>query len=267
MSPAPAPLAELPCDEPKEHHPQLGRRVHAFTGRPPVRKASRSLLLLGVISVLMVPIGLKFVDGVTGTVIAVAGSVVAVLCYLLSGSRAQAPGIQIELFERGLACTQGKASRALMWNEITDVRTRTIPLAKGRQSKAIIFEVVAEEPLLIVVGAPFSDEVRTRELVEHLQHAWLAVWTRRARTLLQAEQNLLVGLANVSADGAELAGRTLAWEDIRGVTEQSGSPELETKEGPVPVEAPGQNVPFPSTAHRLAAIAQAGPVRRFLPLG
>ena len=223
------------------------------------------MVLLGVASVLVVPIALKFVPGAFGTVLAVLGALVAVACYLLSGSRAQAHGIDIGIFERGIACTQGRASRELLWNEIVEVMARPISSPQGRQSTAIIFEVVGEEPLLIVVGAPFSDAEHTRQLVDHLESAWLRVWARRARALLEADQTVALGIARLSPDGALVGETLLPWQEIRGTSESDGSPRLDTSQGSLAIEPPGGNVPFPSAARRLAALAHDGPPRKFLP--
>lgn len=254
-------------DDKQVEHATLGRTLHTFIGRPPITRSPRSLLVLGVVSAVMVPIGMRYVPGTLGTVVAVVAALVAIGCYFMSGARARAPGIDIRVFERGISCSQGSASRELMWNEIVEVTARRIRLPQGKSSMAIAFEVVAEKPLLIIVGAPFTDEEHTRQLVDSLSNAWLGVWCRRARAMLQADRDLRVGQAELTSQGAKVGDRLLDWSGIRGVVASDATVRLDTVEGPVDVEPLTGNLPFPTAAARLSALARTGPIRGILPPG
>jgi hypothetical protein len=256
-----------PSEDQETEHATLGRTVHTFLGRPPIARSPRSLLMLGVVSAVMVPIGIRYVTGTMGTVIAVLGALIAIGCYFTSGARAHAPGIDIRIFDRGISCSQGSAARELMWNEIVEVTARRIKLPSGKSSLALAFEVVGEKPLLIIVGAPFSDAERTRQLVDSLSDAWLAVWCRRARVLLQAERDLNVGQASLTLDGAKIGSRHLDWSSILGVIDSEATVRLETDKGAIDVEPSTGNLPFPSAARRLSTLAQSGPIRPILPPG
>jgi hypothetical protein len=256
-----------PLEERSDEHERLGQKIHAFQGRPVLSRAPKSLLVLGVLSALMVPVGIKFVPGMAGTILAVLAGLVTLACYLLSGGRRRAPGIDIEIFEQGIVCCQGTARRELRWNEVVDISARKLTLPAGKCSTAIVLEVVCSEPLLIVVGAPFTDAERTRALVDALSGVWLEVWCRRARAVLQADRSMVVGQARVSPEGAEVGALQLTWDSIVGV-ESSGDPDrLATAQGAVDVEVLAGNTAFPSAARRLSALAKEPPIALALPLG
>jgi len=246
-------------------HATLGREVHTFVGRPPVTRSPPSLLVLGVVSAVMVPIGIKYVPGTLGSVVAVIGALVAIVCYWLSGARRRGSGIDIRIFERGISCAQGKATRELFWNEIVEVTGRRINLPGGKVSMAIAFEVVGAPPLLIVVGAPFSDAQHTRQLVDALSEVWLHIWCRRARAVLQAKRGLQIGRASLTFEGATFGSLRIAWEDILGVEGDEPAERLSTSQGVLEADPAGGNVPFPSAAQRICALAKAGPLPPVLP--
>jgi hypothetical protein len=234
----------------------LGPCVHTFLATPPVRRASRAVVLLGVLSVVAVPLSLNYVTGAWGTVVAILAALVTVACYLLSGFRHAPAGVEIKLFERGIKVTQGSALRQLMWNEVVEVSARRMPLPGGRESLAIVFEVVGGQPLLIMVGTPFSDAKSTLALVDTLSGAWLSVWCRRATVMLASGRALRLGRATLSADGVTIGDREIGWADIQGTDGQSGVERLRTHAGVIDTEEQaGSGVPFPSSARRLAELA------------
>lgn len=245
---------------------RLGRCVHTFAASPPLRRTPRSIVVLGILSVIVVPISLQYVRGTVGTFIAVLGALVALACYLLSGPRRRGPGIDIKILERGIRVTQGSAMRELLWNEIVEVSARTLALPGGRQSVAIVFEVVGEQPLLIMVGAPFSDAECTRALVEALSGVWLSVWRRRASAMLQSGMTLRVGSATLSAGGVAIGDGQFGWHDIQAVEGSPGPLRLRTSSGLVDPDDGARTVPFPSSAQRLCAVAPSASAIPALPL-
>ncbi len=249
-----------------QEHPLLGRSEFVFETAPRKKKAPRSIVFLGLISVLMVPVGLSWVKDRLGLIVAVLGGLVALVCYLLSGSKKRGPSLRIEVFEKGIAATQSDASRALLWNQIVDATCYTIPLPNGRTTTAIVFEVVGEPPLLVMVGTPLSDKDRSLGLIDALSCAWLKVWSRRARVLLETDHALTVGRARLTRGGVQIADRNLGWADIRGVDRAGAEEKLLAESGDgLEVEDPGSNVQFPSAARRLLALAQNAPAPPLLP--
>ncbi len=251
-----------------DQHPTLGKRVHEFVtrrGQRAERRRKRMLEAMGFLALCMVPLGLGTVKGAIGTIVAVLGGVVGLMAYLLSSKRKSPIGLTITICEKGLVCSQGTASRQLLWNEIVDISSRNMPMPKGPAARALVLDVVAEPPLLIVVGGAFSNDTETKGLLDALAATWLPVWCNRARVLVETERPLHVGLANVACDSMLIDGGTVSWTDIQGVDRSSGVPALLTKDGPVQVEEPSASQPFPSAAERLAAIAQAPPSPPLLP--
>lgn len=248
-----------------QEHPLLGKSEFVFEVAPRKQRAPRSIVLLGMVSVIMVPVGLTWVKGGLGTTVAVLGGLVALFCYLLSGSKTRGSLLRIEVFERGIAATQADASRAILWNQIVDATCHTIPMPNGRFSTAIVFEVVGEPPLLVMVGTPVGDKDRSLGLIKALSSAWLAVWSRRACVLLETDHELKVGQAHLTRRGLQLGERKLAWSEIEGVDRAESRERLLIEGAALEVEDPSSNVQFPSAAQRLLAVARSAPSLPLLP--
>lgn len=248
-----------------EEHPLLGKSEFVFETAPRKKKAPRSIVMLGLVSVLMVPVGLTWVKGGLGTTVAILGGLVAFVCYLLSGSRTLGPSLRIELFEKGIAASQPDASRAILWNQIVDATCHTIAMPNGRTSTVIAFEVVGEPPLLVMVGTPVGDKDRSLGLISALSTAWLSVWSRRARVLLETGRDLQVGQASLTRSGLLLGDRKLDWSEVEGIDRAEPRERLLVAGSPLEVESPSDNVQFPSAAQRLLALAQSAPSLPLLP--
>lgn len=246
----------------------LGPCLHTFETPVRVKHAPRRLMeLVGVTSAVMVPVGLLLVEGTIGTVMSVVGGLLTVGAYLLSGRKPAPQRIAIRVFERGVEASQGSASRTVHWNEVLDVQARKLTSPDGRQSLALVLEVVGAAPLLIVVGGTFTDVDNAGKLVEALERSWLPVWCRRTRVQLENDRTVRVGQARLSVESLQLGEQTLRWQDVSGIETDQGTDWLRTREGVLEVEqdASGGLVPFPSTAKRLAALAAEPPSRPLLP--
>ncbi len=246
-------------------HPLLGRSLFAFETTPRRKRRPRSIILLGLMSVVVVPVSLTWVPGTVGTVIAVLAGLVALTCYLLSGSGKRPPSLRIEVFERGVAASQADASRALLWNQIVDVSCHRIVLPNGRTNTAIVFEVVGEPPLLVMVGPPSGPSDRCLGLIEALSTAWLEVWARRARVLLDIGREVTVGNVCLSRTGVRLGDRLLEWGDLHDIDHGDAQDRLVVGSTPVAVECSESSAEFPSAARRVLAIAKSPPTPPLLP--
>lgn len=252
----------------EETDPTLGRQIHVYEAHAKTKAKDttrRQLEIVGVLAVLMVPVSLMFVKGTTGTVLAVLGAIVAVFSYYLSGRKPALRTTTIKVHERGVVCAEGDAARQVLWNEVVEVKTKRFPLPDGRASVAIALEVVGAPPLLFVVSGTFTDQDRAGKLMEALSSVWLPVWCRRARFMLEAGLDVEIGRAKMSGDCLSVGDNPLAWADIQGVDGANKPEELSTGTGFIPVEADGLVIPFPSTARRLAALAELPPARPLLP--
>jgi hypothetical protein len=245
--PEPSPPERNDQAPPDSADERLGRLVHRFEAkvrRPAARR--RALEVTGVLAIALVPVGLAWVKGTLGTAVAVLGALVALAAYVLSGRAAARPRVRIELFEGGIACAQGKQRRALAWNEIVEVTCRPV----GETGRAIAFEVVGEPPLVIVVGGAMSDVGDPAAMLAALEKVWVPLWCRRARALMEHDRRVRIGPVEACCDGVEVAGRRVPWHEVRLARRD---PESE------PLDDRATALPFPSTARRLAALAEAPP--------
>lgn len=250
-----------------EAHP-LGANLHTFVTKQRRKKGSkRAYEFSGAGGAVLVPVGLTLVEGTLGIIVAVVGGLVALSAYWLAtrGVKRPAP-LTIEVFEKGIVCSQGQASREILWNEVIEITNKAIETPDGTPSLALVFETVGAPPLIIMVGGKFSDESETSKLLSSLQKAWIPIWCRRARVLAQHEP-VRVGRASIGCDCVTVDGRKLAWSAITGVHEQAGRESLETLAGVEKVEESGKIQPFPSAARRIASLAQSPPEPLFLPSG
>jgi hypothetical protein len=253
-------------DNTGEEQQRLGTSLHTFvTKQRSVKASKRAYEISGAGGAVLVPVGIAAVEGVLGTILAVFGGLVVLAAYLLSTRQAKRPPpTKIEVFERGLVCSQGPASREILWNEVVDIGCKKIETPDGTPSVALVFETVGAPPLLIMVGGAFSDESETAKLLSSLRDAWMPVWCRRACVLAQHD-GVQVGLAMIRCDCVKLGDRELAWSAITGVSVDSGVDCLETTDGIEGVEGSGVTSPFPSAARRIAALAASPPKPLLLP--
>ena len=250
------------------NHPghRFGAVVHTFSTEKKGSKAPRRALeASGVGGAVLVPVGLAAIEGTLGIVVAVVGGLIALAAYLVSArKRDRGLSTTIDVHERGIVCTQGKAARELWWNEVVDISSKTVQSPDGTPSLALVFETVNPPPLLIMVGGVYGDESATAMLLDSLRDVWMAVWCRRARVLAQHE-GIRVGKALVRCECVKLGKHELAWSTITGVTRVNGVDCLQTVEGHEVVEGRGATSPFPSAARRIATLAAAPPERPLLP--
>lgn len=249
-----------------EQDDRLGASLHTFTTKVRASKApKRAIEATGVVGAVLVPVGLAVVEGVVGIVVAVFGGLVALTAYLLSSrQRKKPPGTRIEVFEKGIVCSQADASRTLLWNEIIDITNKRIQMPDGTPVIALVFEAVADPPLLIMVGGSFSDESETAKLLDCLRDVWIPVWCRRAKVLAQ-HGGVTVGAAIVRCDCLAIGKQKLTWESITGVVTTAGAEQLTTQAGDQDIEGKGASNPFPSAARRVAALAKDPPTPALLP--
>ncbi len=248
--------------------PVLGPCLHVYEAQAKTKskdKTRRQLEIIGVLAVLMVPISLMYVKGVTGTAMAALGGVVAVLAYYLSARKPAVRTTTIKVHERGVVCTENDASRQVLWNEVVEVKSKRFALPDGRTSMAIALEVVGAPPLLFVVSGTFTGKDRASKLFEALSDVWLPVWCRRARAMLETGREVEIGQARMSGESLSIGDKPVEWAAIQGVEGAQGQDELRTSGGLTAVEGDGLVVPFPSTAKRLAALAAVPPSRPVLP--
>lgn len=250
-----------------EREQRLGKKLHRFSTKVRVAKApKRALEISGGAGAVLVPVGLAAIEGTLGIVVAVFGGLIAIAAWFLSSRQLKTPEATIiEVFERGLVCSRGDASREIVWNEVVDIGSKKIPMPDDSPAIALVFETVATAPLLIMVGGTFSDESETAKLLDSLRDVWIPIWCRRARVLAQQEDGLLVGGALVRCECLSVGDQKLAWSAITGVHVVEGSDRLETTDGDKAVEGGGVTTPFPSAARRLAALAAAPPTPPLLP--
>jgi hypothetical protein len=249
-------------DDAQREQSPLGLSLHSFEARRPHPKLRlRALEVAGVCGALCVPVGIGLVNGTVGTVMAVAGGLVALVAFLLSSKAKAPPSTKIEIHELGLSCAQGKGSRVLRWNEVLDVSCHKMPSTNGEPSMALVFEVVSGEPLLIIVGGTFSEVSETAQLLDMLAMVWVPIWCRRSRVLVEHALPVEVGGALVQCGCITLRGEEIAWSDIQGAQ----GDRLKTREGEREVEGDQGISPFPSAAKRLAALALHPPVPPLLP--
>lgn len=253
-------------EQSSEREERLGKSLHAFSTKVRSSKGpKRALEVSGAAGAVLVPVGLALIKGTFGIVVAVFGGLIALAAWFLSSrQRKPAPPTKIEVFEQGLVCSQGKAEREILWNEVVDVSNKKIPMPDGSPAMALVFETVAAPPLLIMVGGTFSDESETAKLLDSLRDVWIPVWCRRARVLAQREEGLLVGAALVRCECLTVGDDRVAWSAIMGVNVADGVEQLDTNDGTKKVEGKGIT-PFPSAARRLAALAKTPPTPPMLP--
>ena len=249
-------------DAGQEDTSPLGMILHSFeASRPRPKLRLRAVEIAGVCGAICVPVGIGLVHGTVGTVMAVAGGLVALLAFLLSSKKNEPPRTTIEIREHGLSCTQGKGSRELRWNEVLDVSCHKMPSVNGEPSMALVFEVVSGEPLLIIVGGTFSEVSETAQLLDMLAMVWVPIWCRRSRVLAEHALPVEVGGALVQCRCVTVRGEEIAWSDIKGAE----GARLKTLDGTREVEGEQGVSPFPSAAKRLAALALNPPLPPLLP--
>lgn len=246
---------------------RLGKTLHTFSTKVRSAKApKRALEISGGAGAVLVPVGLVAIGGTIGIIVAVFGGLIAIAAWFLSARQPKTPpSTIIEVFEHGLVCSRGDASREIVWNEVVDVDTKKIPMPDGSPAIAVVFETVATAPLLIMVGGSFSDESETAKLLDSLRDVWVPIWCRRARVLAQQEDGLRVGGALIRCECLTVGDQKLAWSAVTGVHVVDGVDQLETTDGDKGVEGTGVTVPFPSAARRIAALAAAPPTPPLLP--
>ncbi|MCU0694864.1 MAG: hypothetical protein MUF54_26115 [Polyangiaceae bacterium] len=223
-----------------EPHERLGKKIHTFRSKPRTAKAPRRTLEI---------------TGVGGA------AMVA-----LTINRKLAPITTIEVFERGILCTHGKASREIMWNAVVDIARQRVDLPGGKTTTSLVLEVVDAPPLPIMIGGVFSDTDAPGKLVQALGDVWLPLWCRRARAMVGAEHTLQLGKVRLGCDCLRLAEERMAWSDVQGYEPDDQGDRLRTRSGIKVVETNGQSLPFPSTARRIAALAVEPPARNLLPV-
>ncbi len=250
-----------------EREQRLGKLVHTFRTKTRNPKAPRRALeVTGVAGAVLVPVGIMAIEGSFGIVVAVFGGLIAAAAYVLSArQRSAKPPTVIEVFEHGLVCSQGEASRQIVWNEVVDVVCKQVPMPDGTPAIALVFESVPPPPLLIMVGGRFSNESETAKLLDSLREVWIPVWCRRARVLAQQDDGVKVGEALVRCECITVGTQKLSWSAIQGVHAVDGVDCLETIDGDCGVEPSGASTPFPSAARRIAALAEAPPQPPLLP--
>ncbi len=253
-------------EEANEAGHRFGAVVHTFSTLQKGSKAPRRALeASGVGGAVLVPVGLAAIEGALGIVVAVVGGLIALAAYLVSTrKRDRGLSTKIDVHEKGIVCTQGKAARELLWNEVVDISSKTVQTPDGTPSLALVFETVSPPPLLIMVGGVYGDESSTAKLLDSLRDVWMAVWCRRARVLAQHD-GVRVGRALVRCECVTLGKHELAWSSITGVTLVNGVDCLQTVAGHEAVEGSGPTSPFPSAARRIATLAAAPPQRPLLP--
>lgn len=250
-------MHELSCGE--LQHPKLGALMHSFLAKTkPTSSAIRKIELLGMAAVAMVPMGLAWVKGTVGSVLAVVGGLVGIACTMASSKRSAPARVAIELREKGIACQQGKGRRELLWNEVVEVRSKRHEFVGAGQTLALLFEVVGEPPLVLVIGGPLGDAQDAHGFIQALSEVWLQVWSRRARAILISGGGpVRVGSAELFAERVIVSDRSLDWRAIQSVEASSEGDRLRTDGGLEQVERDGSIEPFPSTAKRLVALASA----------
>jgi hypothetical protein len=251
-----------------QEDPRLGPRVHVFTARGGTkanRARKRVLEILGALGLIMVPVGLTVFKGTFGTILAVLGGILGLACYFTSPKKKTGLATVIEVFEKGVACSQGKDRRELLWNEVVEVTSDIIVAPTGQKSHAIAFEVVAQPPLVLVIGGAFGSDNEAVSLLKALEKVWVPLWCRRARVLLADDRPILLGPARLTLTSVCLPDTELRWCEVKGVELSSERESLSTNSGPVPFEKNNGPAPFPSPARRVAALAELPPDLPLLP--
>jgi len=163
-----------------------------------------------------------------------------------------------------------------MWNEVVDITSRSVALGAAKSSTVLVLEVVGEPPLLIVLGGPFTESRSTQTLYDALRDTWLQIWCRRARACLLRDHRLTLGVATLTGQGLTIQDLALPWAAVLGVQSvtspaaslgiegQGAADLLKTSSGLVEVPLGGAAAPFPSVAHRVAALAADLPTRPLL---
>ena len=256
----------LPAVQNQPEHQLLGPRVHRFeAGGPRKKKRNWTVELLGILSALMVPVGLGWAKGTSGTIAAILGGIVAVACLLVLRRPQRRVSTVIELYENGVAVSQGQARRELVWNQVVEVWSRRLELAPGRISEVLVFEVACEPPLLIMVGGAVSDVKDGAALLATLERLWLPVWCRRARVWLEDARELKVGRVEMTLEGVRVGEKLLPWSEVTAGDKEPGSSLTVAGHAPDELDEAGANTPFPSTSARIAALAGAPPSPPLLP--
>jgi hypothetical protein len=248
-----------PAAEPAED-PVLGACLHVFetvSRRKPVRR--RGVELLGILGLALVPLALGLIKGTVGTVIAVLGGLMGIVAYLASSKQPRENRTRISLFDRGIVCAVNEQSRTVLWNAVVDIATQRFPMPSGALSTAVVFEVVAEPPLLVVLGGKIADAEKVQALLDALERVWIPTWCRRARVQLENDRSVRVGKVELGRDHLLVAGRTVSWGQVQGFEAAESAELLRTTEGLEAVDDAEKPIPFPSTARRLAAVAKEPP--------
>jgi len=259
-------MPEGDATEQSELQSRLGLVRHSLnTSAQQSQLPKRAVEVTGVCGAALVLIGMVFMSGVFGVVVAACGGLVLVAAYLISAKKHQRKlSTKIDVCEKGIVCNQGKTTRELLWNEVVEISSKKIRLPDGSESTALVFETAVPPPMLIMIGGTYCDKASAEKLLQALQQAWIAVWRRRAKALAQRD-DLRVGKAIVRCGGVVLGGQEIGWSLITGVDVVDGVDRLHTKEGSELAEADGQVSLFPSAARRIAELAADPPVPLMLP--
>ncbi len=246
---------------------RLGQRVHTFNTKARTsNRPTRAIEVSGIGGAALVPVGLAAIEGTVGMVVAIFGAGVAIVAYFLSARKKKnGTSTQIEVFRNGIVCSQGSATRTIVWNEIIDISCKKVTMSDDIPAMALVFETVNDQPLLIVVGGHFSNQSETAKLLDNLRDVWIPVWCRRARVLGQQLDGLRIGRAVACCEYLAIDGRKLPWSAIKGIDVVNGVEQLETAAGTLQVEDGNLVTPFPSVAQRLAALAHRPPSAPMLP--
>ena len=225
----------------------------------------------------LVPVGLAVVEGSLGVAMAAIGGLTALATYWLywlTSRKTRARGLVVEVFDRGLVCSQGKESREVLWNEVVDILCRPMTASTGSTKLALALEVAGAAPLVFVCDGSPSDAAQVQGLVKVLGNKWLEIWSRRARVLMEREA-VRVGPALVGYEGVGIRGRLIGWSEIRSeIGNENHTDASRSKLAALLIEptdaleltsAAGQAQPFPSAADRIEALAVDPPRPSALP--
>ncbi|MCL2825022.1 MAG: hypothetical protein FWD57_13620 [Polyangiaceae bacterium] len=247
-------------------HERFGQLLHAIESAPQYSNMpKRAVEVTGVGGFACLVMGIAFLQGVMAVIVSVLGGLVLLAAFLVSKkTHRRALSTKIDMYERGIVCSQGKNERQLLWNEVVDISCRVTPDPSNSTSNtdvlALIFETAIPPPLLIIVGGKYMDKQAAEKMLESLSEVWLGVWCRRARMLAQSG-GMRVRNAVGQCDGGTRGDITFGWESITGVVVRGGVDHLQTGDREVSVGG----IMYPSAAKRIAAIAAAPPGPPLLP--
>ena len=238
----------------------FGTVLYSFEyGRKASNARKRAVEAVGASSAAILPTGLWILEGTLGVAVAAAGLLTLITAYMVSfKTHTRSKQTKVDIYERGIVCSQRNTTRELFWNEVVDISCIPKRPQNDTDSIAIVFENAASRPLTVSLGGEYCPQQLADELLKELRHQWLSVWCRRANVL--AQYGLLqVGKATVKCSGILINDREIPWKSITGASAEHGIDHLTTEASSENVETNTNTKMFPSAAERIAAMAEHPP--------